>query len=608
MRRRRVRMLLAVAASACALVVLVATPAFAHATLESTSPGAGAVVDRPPENVTMRFSESVQILPGAIRVYDSRGERLQVSDARHPGGRSSEVRASLPRLENGTYIVTWRVVSSDAHPIRASFVFTVGSGVAPAELQGLVDRLLAEQGGSTATSVAYGISRGVVFGGLAVLVGGAAFLVMVWPAGRDSHRARQLVWAAWIVTSVTTLAAIGLEGAYTDARPLGDALDPSVIGDVLDTRYGRVMMLRLLVLLLAVPLLRVLLSRRPAAEYPLPKWWVPAGVIVAIALMLTPGIAGHAATGRWVALAVPTDAVHLLAVALWLGGLVMLAAVLLPAAGVEELRATLPRYSRAALSCVAVIVVTGSMQALRQVDSLEQLRETDYGRILVVKLLIIGALLIVAAFSREIVNRTFRAPREPQPVTGPRVLAGAGGPPVAEAPHDGGDRGSDADPNVGYDEYDVDEVYDDETERRRLRRSVLLEVLIAAGILAVVALLVNAAPARTAPAEGATGVTLKSSAVWVDVTATPGRAGTNQLHITALDPNGTLTNVEDLTLRASLPDRDIAPIDIELRTQGPGHYVANGVTIPLAGDWRLESQVTLVGNQVEALAGTLTIR
>ena len=67
-------------------------------------------------------------------------------------------------------------------------------------------------------------------------------------------------------------------------------------------------------------------------------------------------------------------------------------------------------------------------------------------------------------------------------------------------------------------------------------------------------------------------------------------------------------DVEDVTLRASLPDKDIAPIDVELRSLGPGHYVANSLTIPLPGDWQIETQVTLTGNQTEALAGTLEIR
>ena len=497
---RRLRLLLAVVATALALVALVPSPASAHASLVSTDPAAGSVVDDPPKAITLTFTEPVEVPSNAIRVYDSRGEQIDVGDASHPGSVQREVRADVPDLENGTYVVTWRAISSDAHPIRASFVFTVGTGVPPSELQGLVDRLLDEQGGSTATGVTYGIVRGVVFGGLAVLVGGAAFLLMVWPAGRDSWRARAIVWGAWIATAVASVVSIGIEGAYVNARPLGDALDGGVIGDVLDTRYGRVMLLRIALLLLALPLLRVLLGRRPSVEYPLPRWWAPVGGVVGAALMMTPGLAGHASSGRWVALAIPADALHLIAVGLWLGGLVLLAAALLPGASAEELRRVLPKYSRQAFLCIAVIVVTGSFQAFRQIGSFEELRSTDYGRLFVVKLLVVGALLIVAAFSREIVNRTFRVPKDPQPTPEPRVYAGAGGPSVEEqsdASDGSGDRvgdGADDDSYDPFDEYDFEEDYDEETEAKRLRRSVLLEVVIAIGILAVTALLVNAPP------------------------------------------------------------------------------------------------------------------
>jgi copper transport protein len=220
---------------------------------------------------------------------------------------------------------------------------------------------------------------------------------------------------------------------------------------------------------------------------------------------------------------------------------------------------------------------------------------------------VFGALLIVAAFSREIVNRTFRAPREAQPTTGTRVLAGAGGPSVEE-PIDVRDHAGPGPYDDAFDEYDYDEEYDEESEARRLRWSVLFEVMIAIVILGVTALLVNAPPARSeATGGGTTSVILKSSAIWVDVTVTPAQAGSNELHVTALDTNGTLTNVEDLTLQMSLPRRDIAPIDVELRKLSPGHWTAESLTIPLAGDWRLESQVTVVDNQVEAVAGTIEI-
>jgi copper transport protein len=100
-----------------------------------------------------------------------------------------------------------------------------------------------------------------------------------------------------------------------------------------------------------------------------------------------------------VPLAIPADTVHLGAVAVWLGGLVLLFAAMMPAADAAELRSAVPRYSQLALISVGAIVVTGLFQSWRQVGSLTGLRDTDFGRILVIKLLIVGALVVAAASS-----------------------------------------------------------------------------------------------------------------------------------------------------------------------------------------------------------------
>src|SRR5262249_13497918 len=189
--------------------------------------------------------------------------------------------------------------------------------------------------------------------------------------------------------------------------------DPTVFTDVLDTRFGKVALARLVLLAVAVPLLAVLLPgrRRAAGETPRPlrAWWWVVAAAVGIGLALTPGLAGHASSGDYRTLAAVADVVHVGAMAIWLGGLVVLAAVVLPRRDPDELRPVLVRYSAVALGCIVALVITGGFQAWRQVRSLEALRTTDYGRVLIVKLVVFSALVIAAAFSREVVNRSFRS-------------------------------------------------------------------------------------------------------------------------------------------------------------------------------------------------------
>jgi copper transport protein len=604
-----------VAAVAAVLVAATAIPAFAHATLQETSPAPGQVLDRAPKEITLGFSESVEVSLGAIRVYDSRGERLDIGDVSHPGGDQSRVRVTVPKLDNDSYVVTWRVISADAHPVRGAFTFQVGAGAPAGNLQSLTDRLLANQGGDNTVGFLYAVARFAVFASLALLIGAAAFLVLIWPGGRESKGAARLVWAGWIGAFVATAAGIALDGAYAAALPLGDALKPSVIGDVVDTRFGRVWLLRLVLLVVALPLLRLLVNRRPVVEYPLPRWWRPAAAVIGAGLMLTPGLSGHAGSGDLVPFALLADAIHISSVSLWLGGLVVLVAVVLRRKDLEDLRTVVPRFSRMALAAVSVIVATGVFQAWRQLGSLSNFRDTDYGKLLAAKLLAFGALIITAAFSREIVNRRFNAPHPaPESAPEPRVPVTAGGPPLSSGDGGGGD-GGDGDGD-GDDEYS-DHAEVDAWEARNLRRHVGLEVVFAVVILSITSLLVNAAPAVSVNESGATGVTLRGEGITVDVTAIPGRPGRNEMHFTAFSPQGGplalpqvggLEQVGEFQVSASLPERDIAPIPIPVRRLSPGHYIGSGVSLPIPGEWTLTVRALVSETDEVALAGKISIR
>ena len=603
-RRRFLWRCAAVPLVAAVLVGAAATPAFAHATLEETSPTAGQVLDQPPKSVSLGFSESVEVALGAIRVFNSNGERLDIGEASHPGGQQNRVQVDLPNLDDDSYVVTWRVISADAHPVRGAFTFQVGAGAAAGNLQSLSERLLADQGGDQTVGFLYAVARFTVFASLALLVGASAFLVLIWPGGRESPGAARLVWGGWIGAFVATIVGIALDGAYAGALPLGDAFKPGVISDVLDTRFGRVWLLRLVLLLVALPLLRLLVNRRPVVEYPLARWWRPAAVAVAVGLLLTPGLSGHAASGDLVPLAIVADVAHLGGVSLWLGGLVVLLAVVLRRKNLDELRSVVPRFSKLALIAICVIIGTGAFQAWRQLGSLSAFRDTDYGKLLAAKLIAFGVLIITAAFSREIVNRRFRSPR-PVSSPPPRVPVTAGGPPV---PPDAGQNENGGD--------DVDEAERDAWEMRNLRRHVGLEAVIAVVILSIAALLVNAAPAVSVNESGVSGVTLRSDQLRVEVTATPGSPGRNEMHFTAFSPEGAplaipqsggLSEVGEFQASAGLPSRDIAPIAIPVRRAGPGHWIGSGVNLPIRGDWNLTIRILLSETDQAALAGKLPI-
>lgn len=594
--------LAAVLALAGAIVVATATAAFAHATLLTTEPQPGGVFETSPPYVNLRFDQPVQVSLGGIRLYNARRERVVTGAPEHPGGAASQVRTSLPHLVDGTYVVTWRVISEDSHPVEGAFTFGVGAASSGQAKGGLEASLLSSESGSRAVGVVYGIDRGLVFAALAVLVGGVVFLVLVWPAGRRNLQARMIVWAGWIALVASTVVALPLQGLYASALPLGKLFDGQVLSDVLNTRFGHVSLLRLALLALAYPLLRMLMPRDRTTR--LPGWWYAAACVLGAGLVLTPGLAGHASTGRWVALAIPADAIHVAAMSCWLGGLLVLFAAVLPRRDVEELERVLPRYSALALGAIVALIVTGGFQAWRQVGSLEALRTTTYGQLLIAKLIAFAALIVAAAFSREVVNRRFRSYPEPD---GQRAGTD-GGPATAAGPTSPAPAGV---ATLVLDEPDVvdegDDDDDDESELRRLRRSVLAEVVIAVVILSITVLLVNAAPARTV-STAPVAMTLKSPNLWVDVTIAPGTAGANDVHVTALPLGGGFTNVQNMQVQLVKQGSSLPPLTVPLRILGPGHGYAPLFDIPYPGAWKIVVRAQTSASNESVLTGTFNLR
>jgi copper transport protein len=595
--RRPLLRVVLVGGLAATILVVLAGPASAHAVLLSTTPSQGAVLTTPPSSVSLHYDEQVTFNPGAVRVYNQQGGRVDDGSITKPSADVVQVgvRSHLP---DGAYVVTWRVISADTHPVEGAFTFQVGltaNATAP-NVTGLAQNLLHNQRGSKTVGVVYGIIRGTLYAGIALLLGALAFAGFLWGEARRLRRTAQLLWAGWILTAFATIVALFLQGIYGAALSFSALFRLSLLRATLGTSFGHMVLVRLVLLVAAVPVLRAL-CREPAA-HPLPRWWRPGVALGAVAVALTLALSGHAHTGTLPSLGVPADVIHVLAMSVWLGGLAVLSYAVFPRRGVTELREVVPRFSRTAMVCVGALVVTGSFQAWRQVGSLNALRTTDYGKTLLVKLVLVLVLVILGAMSRQIVGYLF-ATRE-APVPEPKVPVVTGG--ADDDPSPNGDGADDADV-----EWELDEGY----ELRRLKRSVFVEVLVAVLIISATALLVDAAPAKVAAAQRGTGasqVTLKSPEVWMSIYLTPGVApGANDVHVSALLPTGAPLNLVNLTTTLDYPGRHIPPLEIPLRHLGPGHYLSPGFTIPFSGGWRVTTHAQLNEFTEVTLAGTLSI-
>ena len=538
------------------LPVLGAGAASAHATLDSSAPADGQVLTGQPAAVVLTFDEPVELALGWIRVYAADGSEVQSGAATHPAGAAAKASAPLrPGLDQGSYLVDWRVASVDSHPISGSFTFSVGAPGAVASISRTAP--------SDSVRLLLGLCRFLAFAGVAVLIGTVAVLLLCWPAGWVSPSAVGMIWGALTGTSLASLAALLLQGAQWSGRGLDGVLDPTVWSTLPDTRLGLATGLRVLVLLAIAAVLRLGVAEHigpPARAVRLLLAGAMAGLLVTVA------IAGHAAAGAMTWLTVPLDVAHLAAFSTWLGGLPLLAGVLLRAGQPQQVTDAVARFSRIAMACVGILVLTGTLQAWRQIGTPGAVFGSVYGRLIVVKLLLLATVVALALLSRQWVRRRLEA------APGRR---GAGAEVAAPA--------------------------------AVLQRTVGAELTLGVVVVAVTAVLVAVPPGRVSYLPTQTR-TVTAGPVTVKLRAVP--EGTRQvaLHVYTYDQQDRPVTLPEVRTRARLPGRDVGPLTVELSPVSTGHLVADRVRLPLAGDW--DVQVYLRTTEVDSFSASteLTVR
>ncbi|MCQ4199391.1 copper resistance CopC/CopD family protein [Streptomyces sp. NPDC060311] len=661
----RVRTLvLLLLAAACALLAG-AGPASAHAALTGSDPRQGAVVDKAPAQVSLTFSESVSMDDDSLRVLDPKGRRVDDGRPSGTGGTTYSVKlhAGLP---DGTYTVTYQVVSADSHPVAGAYTFSVG---APSETSVSVS---AQAAGGGFVGGLYGVGRYVSYAAFVVLVGGAVFVLACWPRGSGVRAVQRLVVSGWLALTAATLLLLLLRGSYTGSGKLADVFDLSLLGEVLQTKSGAALVSRLLLLAAAALFIAVLFGaydkREDEERRDLTFGLAVGGSVVAAGLAATWAMSEHASVGLQAGLAMPVDVVHLIAVATWLGGLTaLLVALYRGPAQTPVPTVAVRRFSRIAFVSVVALVATGTYQSWRQLGSWTAFTDTRYGQLLLVKIGLVAVLVGIAYFSRR---WTAQLAETVPAVAGQRQKervaasggrrddeanaagkttaagkAGAAGKATAagEAKAAGktkaagkatgtgkGSGGSQRAAQLARQRAAVDAARqkrqrDADPHRFGLRRSVLAEAGVAVVLLAVTTVLTQTEPGRTeedAKAAGATSATSAAPATGavtldmpfdtggqngkgvVRVELDPARVGANDLHLYVERPDGTAFDIPEVKVALTQKAKDIGPLPVAPDHITTGHWSADGVQIPMAGDWEVAvtvrtsdiDQVTLTKN------------
>ncbi|MEX2504417.1 MAG: copper resistance protein CopC [Egicoccus sp.] len=536
-----------------------AVPAFAHASLSETVPADGAVTEQVPGSVVLRFSEPVDVPSDGVRVYDADATRVDAGVASTAS--PDEVAVALPAdLGDGGYVVTYRVVSADSHPISGTFAFTVGEGEA------VDDAVIADLFGGAGqawTGVVGPLLRAASYLGVLLALGAAAFAARVAGTIRDRETAWTWGVRGALLAAVTSLLAVPVQTVAVTGRGLLDAL--TSVGDLADvlvfSSFGQGTLLRLVALAAFALAWRHLGADRAGGRGHLAV--LTTGAVAAASFALD----GHQRTvdPTWVLAA--GDVVHLLGAAAWTGSLVLLFVAVrqrridddpVAAAGLVA------RFSRLAAWSVVVLALAGTVMSFALVRTPRALTSTGYGWTLLAKIALVVLVLLVAAYNR------WRLEPAVAPPPAPRRAAAVSA--------------------------DVESTAADHTAIRsraawaQLRRTLVFEL---AGIVAVVGVtgfLVTQRPA--AEAAGVTGAYQATVALTedydIDLVVDPNRVGRNAIHVYVLDATGRPADaVEDLQIELTYVPEQIGPIALEPFVAGPGHWTANLDDLRFAGEWEI---------------------
>ncbi|WP_246007971.1 copper resistance CopC/CopD family protein [Gordonia oryzae] len=387
-----------------------ATPglAGAHATLVSSVPTDDSRVAVSPSQVVLTFDENISVGADPARVISTQGDRVDTGASHLTAAGNALAIQMRPDLPAGSYSATWRVISADTHVVTGSIVFGVRADPgtpAPA----------APPVAASVTALDRG-SQALLYAGLVGTVGLAVVSLMLYPRTLALKRFRWTVAQSWVLAVLACAGTVLVRAAERADVGVSQAISGSVLSSGLDGGDATVMLVRAALVVALGPVLFAAARRR------VPHAW--GGTLIGacgLGIAVTIAADGHASVGDLVWLAMPVTTLHVVAMTLWLGGLLSMVLILLPdkhsrnpAAVTSEwptpaspptpellTPAVLHRWSRWAFAMVVVLVLSGEFQAWRQIWPVQALWDTTYGVVVLVKSALVLAMLGLAAYARR---------------------------------------------------------------------------------------------------------------------------------------------------------------------------------------------------------------
>ena len=387
----RLRTIRRISGAAIASTVLALTfipgIASAHAILESSSPEASSLLASSPKEIRLDFDEQVEATLGDVRVYDSEQREVANSKTVRSSSDPSIVTADVPTLQNGVYVVVWRVVSADGHPVTGAFPFEIGTkstGTSAALLEDVLNR--------TETTSPLGnpmsILRLLGFLGLILLIGCVSLL---WRSPLlGNSRVRKTLRYSSVSIAVSALGLLLMQGPYTAGKSWGSLLDSFLIGEVMQTRLGLALFIRA-ICAFAWGVIAI------TASASVSRRWRISVIATAIITITTYAASGHQSAGTLPGIFVPLDMIHIAAISTWVGALLALVVV----SKNNNVENEAKRFSRMATWSMPLVVVTGVVQGLHLMGGISTITQSNFGKLLLLKTLLVACVVLLGSKARD---------------------------------------------------------------------------------------------------------------------------------------------------------------------------------------------------------------
>jgi copper transport protein len=548
---------------AIAIWLTLPSSASAHAYLIKTVPAASGVLDTPPKTVQLTYDEAVEPRFAIISVTNANGKQETTAPVnRDPSDPDTLVVPLRPNLPEGWYLIYWRAISVDGHPVQGAFTYAVGPNPGPAP-QFPVPSI-----DETATSPNVLIARWVMF--LSVMVAIGLFALRMFIARPLMNRVPDTnlrpLSIAFVIASVIGLIAIPV---YLDFSTAIDSLRSVFdVGGLVPlfrvTAFGRayVDMIVCFGLFCIASWITLWLDRPERRRRPIVALVSVTGAILAAAAVLAiPGAAGHAGQTSPRGLSLFLDWLHLASGSVWIGGLIGLLVLwftLSRPRRVAGLSVCVPRFSNIALPSVLALLATGIAATIIHMPTVDALWKTGYGQAIIVK---IG--ILTAAIGLATINRLRSKPR---------LIAARGDP----------ERGASA--------------------ARLLRRTLAGEAFLVAGAVFAAAVLSSLAPPPPAFAEqdaaiasvgpGVVARSVERAGYKLQVLVTPNKAAAPDSFAVKITKNGQPVRGADVTLTFNHTEMEMPQQEYQLTETGPGLYSRAAPALVMVGKWALAFNVT----------------